>query len=125
VVVFWHAHHNPFAYKPKGFMTGAGHGCTFLDRFDNLWHMGTMKISLRRGFERRVALYPAGFDEDGVLFCSTRFGDYPMNVPAAKWDPVADSFAGLMLLSLNKPVTASSVRDDHVARHAMKNTGSR
>jgi len=113
------ARHNPFAYKPAGFMTGAGHGCTFHDPYGNLWHEGTMRISLRRGFERRIGLFPAGFDRDGVLFCNTRFGDYPMNIPSAKWNPSRDSFAGLMLLSLNKPVTASSERTNHPAAHAV------
>ncbi len=111
--------HNPYSYKPNGFMTGAGHGCSFYDIYQNFWHMTTMRVSLRGGFERRLGLFPAGFDEDGVLFCNTRFGDYPMNMPTSQWDPWQDSFAGLMLLSLNKPVTVSSVRNSRVAANAV------
>lgn len=111
--------HNPYSYKPYGFMTAAGHGCSFDDTFGNFWHMTTMRISLRGAFERRLGLFPAGYDQDGVLFCNTRFGDYPMNMPDGLWDPWQDSFAGLMLLSLNKPATVSSVKDDHVAANAV------
>ncbi|MBM3414118.1 MAG: hypothetical protein FJY16_04170 [Bacteroidetes bacterium] len=111
--------HNPYSYKPTGFMTSAGHGCSFYDTYGNLWHMTTMRISLRAGFERRLGLFPAGFDQDGVLFCNTRFGDYPMNMPTSKWNPWQNSFAGLMLLSLNKPVTVSSVRNNRLASYAL------
>jgi len=111
--------HNPYSYKPTGFMTSAGHGCTYTDTYGNYWHMTTMRVSLRTNFERRLGLFPAGFDKDGVLFCNTRFGDYPMKMPTAKWDPWADSFAGLMLLSLKKPVTVSSVKGSRSASYAL------
>ena len=29
----------------------------------------------------RIGLFPAGFDDDGVLFCNQNFADYPMVVP--------------------------------------------
>lgn len=105
---FTYANNNPFSFKPGGFITGAGHGSTFSDHFGNLWHTSTMRISLHHDFERRIGLWPAGFDKDGILFCNNRFGDYPMKHPSSKWDPWQDSFSGWMLLNYLKPVEYSS-----------------
>ena len=98
---------NPFSAVPGGFMTGAGHGSTIADRYGNYWHAATMRISVNHDFERRVGLFPAGFDKDGVLFCNQNFADYPHRMPdgpidAACWQPE------WMLLSYRKPATASS-----------------
>ncbi|MGH7444889.1 MAG: family 43 glycosylhydrolase, partial [Longimicrobiales bacterium] len=38
---FTYAPYNPIAYKPGGFMTGAGHGNTFRDHHGNYWNTGT------------------------------------------------------------------------------------
>jgi hypothetical protein len=116
---FTHAAHNPFSFKPGGFITAAGHGSTFQDRHGNWWHISTMRITVRHKFERRLGLFPAGFDQDGVLFCNTVFADYPTRVPAGPWDPWRDPFAGWMLLSYRKPVTASSALPDHPATQAV------
>lgn len=50
--------HNPFSYKPEGFVNGIGHGSTFQDIHGNYWNIGTSTISKRHMFERRVSLYP-------------------------------------------------------------------
>lgn len=98
---------NPFSSKPGGFAEGAGHGSTVADRYGNFWHAATMRISVNHSFERRVALFPAGFDRDGVLYCNQNFGDYPHAVPQGKFD-AATQQPLWMLLSYGKPVTASS-----------------
>jgi len=113
------AAHNPFSLKPGGFITAAGHGSTFQDRFGNGWHISTMRISVKHIFERRIGLFPAGFDADGVLFCNTAFADYPMRIPSGPWDPWRDPFTGWMLLSYRKPVTASTAQPDHPAEFAV------
>lgn len=105
---------NPFSHKPGGFIKAAGHGSTVQDRYGNWWHIATMKISNRFNFERRLGIFPAGFDEEGTLFCNQNFGDYPMNIPDGKMNPWSDAFAGWMLLSYRKKVTVSS--------EAVKNT---
>lgn len=116
---FEYSPHSPFSSKPGGFMTGAGHGSTFQDVHGNWWHVGTMRISINHMFERRVGLFPAGFDNEGVLFCNQTFADYPMVIPDRPFDPWNETFAGWMLLSLNKPVTASSALPDHPATLAV------
>ena len=99
---------NPYSYKPGGFLPGAGHGSTMKDKQGNWWHTSTMRISVNHDFERRVGLWPAGFDEDGELFCNQRCGDWPM---AAEGDPWRDP--AWMLLSVGKAVTASSFVPKH------------
>lgn len=97
---------NPFSYSPGGFCPGAGHGSTMEDRSGNWWHTSTMRISVNHEFERRVGIWPAGFDKDGELFCNQRYGDWPQAVTGEKKDPFAPP--EWMLLSYRKTVTASS-----------------
>ncbi len=108
---FRYARYNPVSYKPGGFMTGAGHGNTFQDRFGNWWNTGTPWLAINWKFERRIAMFPAGFDRDGQMFASTRFGDFPHYVPDRTVAEPEDLFTGWMLLSYRKRATASSARD--------------
>lgn len=104
--------HNPVSFKPGGFFTGAGHGSTIEDAFGNLWHGATMRISVNANFERRVGLFPAGVDEDGIFYCNTAFGDYPMEIPEGAFD-ARSLQPKWMLLSYRKDVTASSSEEGH------------
>ena len=102
------ADNNPYSYKPGGFLPGAGHGSTMRDRKGNWWHAATMRISMNHDFERRVGIWPAGFDADGELFCNQRYGDWPMAADGDPWRSPA-----WMLLSAGKKATASSFVDGH------------
>lgn len=110
---FAYAPNSPFSSKPGGFITGAGHGSTFQDEYGNWWHASTMRISVHHEFERRVGVFPAGFDADGVLFCNQNFADYPMITPDRRVDPWTGTFAGWMLQSFRAKTTASSFADGH------------
>ncbi|MBC7606658.1 MAG: discoidin domain-containing protein [Burkholderiales bacterium] len=105
---FEYQSHNPFSYKPGGFARGAGHGATFEDGFHKYWHVSTIGISTKNNFERRIGLWPAGFDADGILFSNTAYGDYPTYLPAQQKDHLKNHFPGWMLLNYNKPVQVSS-----------------
>lgn len=105
---FVYQKHNPMSYKPGGFVQGVGHGGTFADKKGNYWHVGTCMLSLKYKFERRIGLYPVDFDQDGVMHCSTAFGDYPTWNADRDLKSTDDRFTGWMLLSYGKPVTASS-----------------
>lgn len=100
------AMNNPYSYKPGGFLPGAGHGSTLQDRDGSWWHTATMRISVNHVFERRVGLWPAGFDKDGELFCNQRYGDWPVNLENLRRDPWADP--EWMLLSYGKAASAFS-----------------
>jgi len=101
--------YSPFSYKPGGFISGSGHSATFLDKYGNYWHITSLSVSVRNPYERRLGLFPAAFDKDGVLHTYTAFGDYPTKMPTRKIDfEKEDLFKGWMLLSYNKKLTASS-----------------
>lgn len=106
------AKNNPYSYKPGGFIAGAGHGSTMKDEYANLWHTATMRIAKNHNFERRIGLWPAGWDDDGELFCNQRYGDWPIKVDLAKHDPWAQP--EWMLLSYAKPANASSCAEDYI-----------
>jgi xylan 1,4-beta-xylosidase len=103
------AKNNPYSYKPGGFIPGAGHGSTMEDKFGNHWHAATMRISINHPFERRVGIWPAGYDQDGELFCNQRFGDWPLRIEQFNMDPWDNP--DWMLLSYRKPAKASSFEE--------------
>lgn len=105
------AKNNPYSYHPGGFLPGAGHGSTMRDRQGNWWHTSTMRISVNHDFERRVGLWPAGFDADGELYCNQRYGDWPMAVSGVEQDPWRDP--AWMLLSVGKEACASTWTEGH------------
>jgi len=107
------AAHNPFSYKPEGFVAGAGHSSTFQDKYGNYWHISTMTISQKHMFERRLGLFPTFFDQDGEMHVYTGFGDFPFKVPTKKISDPTELFPNWMLLSYNKPVEVSSELPDH------------
>jgi xylan 1,4-beta-xylosidase len=110
---FTYAPYNPVSYKPGGFVNGAGHGNTFQDNYGNYWNTGTPWIAVNWNFERRIAMFPTGFDKDGHMYANTRFGDYPHYLPTKKWQTSDELFTGWMLLSYKKKVSASSMLDAH------------
>ncbi|MGD0757000.1 MAG: family 43 glycosylhydrolase [Bacteroidales bacterium] len=111
--------YNPFSYKPAGFIAGAGHSATFQDKYGNYWHVSSMSISVRHMFERRLGLFPACFDKEGVLRTFTAFGDYPTIMPDHKIDFEKESlFKGWMLLSFNKKASASSSSEKYPVKNA-------
>jgi xylan 1,4-beta-xylosidase len=116
---FRYSGHNPFSLKAGGFSCGAGHGSTFTDKYGNLWHIATVSISVNHVFERRLALFPAMFDEDNNLYAATGYGDYPFILPGQKIKDLQELLTGWMLLSVNKPVRASSSLDMHPPEYAV------
>ncbi len=105
---FTYQPYNPVAYKPGGFITGAGHGSTFPDRYGNYWRAGTMLNWIKHRFERRIGIFPAGFDEDGQMYCITAFGDYPNYHASGKRNHRESTFTGWTLQSYKKRAWASS-----------------
>lgn len=115
---FTYQAHNPFSIKTGGFITGAGHGSTIEDEYGNLWHAATMRISVNANFERRLGLFPAGLDEDGLLFSNQAFADYPLEIPEGKFDPLSVK-PKWMLLSYKKATMTSSSRKGHAPAKAV------
>ncbi|WP_411275398.1 family 43 glycosylhydrolase [Daejeonella sp.] len=125
---------DPLSYKLGGFIRGAGHGATFQDIHQNYWHISTMVVSVKNTFERRLGIWPTGFDKDGVMWSNTAFGDYPHALPnnsnTEKIYPAGGSsdngvnmnstgFTGWMLLNYKKPVLVSSTLGGYNANNAV------
>lgn len=104
---YTYAPNNPVSYKPGGFMNGAGHGSTVVGPGGNYWHFASMSLSYNVNWERRLCMFPAFFDADGLMYVDTDFGDYPHYAPDVP--EKHGRFTGWMLLSYGKPVQASSV----------------
>jgi len=116
---FTYAPYNPFSFKPRGFITGAGHSCTFQDKQGRYWHVVTMGITDKHAFERRLGLFPAGFDKDGQLHANTYLGDYPQFFPGEAKDPENANLANWMPLSYRKTGQASSTLGRYSAQNAV------
>jgi hypothetical protein len=116
---FTYQKHNPFSYKPGGFAKGAGHGATWADKYGNYWHISTMVVTVKNNFERRIGFWPAGFDDGGVLYCNTAYGDYPQYLSNGKEDHLKSNFTGWMILNYNKPVEVSSTLGGYEANNAV------
>lgn len=107
---------DPLSIKLGGFARGAGHGATFQDNAKNYWHVSTIMMSVKNTFERRLGIWPAGFDKDDVMWCNTTFGDYPHYLPNTK---TPGAFTGWMLLNYDKPVQVSSTLGSFAANKAV------
>lgn len=123
---YFEAQSDPLSIKLGGFVRGAGHGATFQDKFHQYWHVSTTVVSVKNTFERRLGIWPTGFDKDGNMFCNTTFGDYPHYIPSGKIDGSvygkdgkSPYFTGWMLLNYNKPVQVSSTLGNYVANNAV------
>ncbi len=117
---------DPLSFKAGGFARGAGHGATFQDNQGKYWHTSSIIVTVKNTFERRLGIWPAGFDKDDVMYCNTAFGDYPHYLPgvgvarnAAAPAATPGSFTGWMLLNYNKPVQVSSTLAAYYANYAV------
>lgn len=109
---------DPLSMKAGGFARGAGHGSTFQDNNGNYWHVSTIEISVKNDFERRIGIWPAGFDKDDVMWCNTAFGDYPAYLPSPRGKGQGVR-PGWMLLNYDKPVTVSSTLGNYEPNYAV------
>ncbi|WP_290840467.1 discoidin domain-containing protein [Flavobacterium sp.] len=111
------AQSDPLSFKPGGFSRGAGHGATFQDNSGKYWHVATSVVCVKNTWERRMGIWPSGFDKDDVMWCNTAFGDYPQFLPSARKGE--NTFSGWMLLNYKKPVEVSSTLGSYFANNAV------
>ncbi|MBK9014552.1 MAG: discoidin domain-containing protein [Saprospiraceae bacterium] len=72
---------------------------------------------MKNTWERRIGIWPTGFDKDDVMWCNTDFGDYPMYLPSARTD--GQLRPDWWLLNYKKPVTVSSTLGSYHANNAV------
>lgn len=109
---------DPLSYKGGGFSRGAGHGATFQDNSKNYWHVSTSIICVKNTWERRIGIWPTGFDKDDVMWTNTAFGDYPLYLPSERKEG-GPAGPGWMLINYKKPVTVSSTLGSFNANNAV------
>lgn len=105
---FTYCDYSPVSFCPTGFSPGAGHGATFTDADGRYWAIMTGVLSVRHMFERRLNLFPVGFEPDGQMFTNTYLADLPQYLPGKNPHPETDNLVGWMLLSYHKPATRAS-----------------
>ncbi len=99
---------NPVSYRPVGFVNGAGNTGFFTDKQGQDWRVVTTCVCVKHIFERRVAMYPAGVDQDNEMFTDTYLGDLPQYGPGHRRKGLGGNLVGWMLLSHKKQATAST-----------------
>ena len=109
---------DPLSYKGGGFSRGAGHGATFQDNAKNYWHISTSIICVKNTWERRMGIWPTGFDQDDVIWTNTAFGDYPLYLPSERKEK-GPAGPGWMLINYKKPVTVSSTLGGFYANNSV------
>ncbi|OAQ39097.1 1,4-beta-xylanase [Pedobacter psychrophilus] len=112
---YTYAPNNPVFYKPGGYINGAGHGSTVVGPGGQYWHFASMTLSVNVNWERRLCVFPTWFDQDGLMYSNTSFGDYPHYAPSLPGKQGA--FRGWMLLSYKKPLSSSTTVDTFKASH--------
>ncbi len=110
---FTYQPYSPISHKPTGFITSAGHSCLFQDRHGNWWRAVTMLVGVHDRFERRLGLFPAGFDAHGVPYTRTDLGEAPIPIATGPRDHAGDVGTNWVVVSDGMPVTASSSLKDH------------
>lgn len=103
---FTYMKNNPMSFKPGGFTNGAGHGITVKQTNGQYWHFATMALASNAQWERRLCMFPTYFDDDGLMYSNTSYGDYPRFGP--NHPTKAGEHNGWMLLSYKGNVTVSS-----------------
>lgn len=116
---FFQNQSDPLSIKAGGFSRGAGHGATFQDNQQKYWHVSTQVVAVKNNFERRLGIWPAGFDKDGEMYTNTAFGDYPHYLPGDTIDHLKSRFTGWMLLNYKKPVMVSSTYGNYASNNAV------
>lgn len=107
---------DPLSIKAGGFSRGAGHGATFADNKGEYWHISTSIICVKNTWERRMGIWPTGFDKDDVMWSNTAFGDYPTYLPATR---TAEKLRpDWWLLNYRKPIVVSSTLGNYNANYA-------
>ncbi|MEP4535377.1 MAG: family 43 glycosylhydrolase [Cyclobacteriaceae bacterium] len=103
---FTYMKNNPMSFKPGGFTNGAGHGITVKQTNGQYWHFGTMALASNSHWERRLCMFPTYFDEEGLMYSNTNYGDYPRF--GADHPTKAGQHCGWMLLSYQGQTVVSS-----------------
>lgn len=117
----------PWTYDPRspllcergGLLNGTGHHAMTIGLDGNWWMIYHVLFAQNHKFDRRLAMDPVGFDEQGRMIVRGPT-ETPQFAPAATGDPTHDD-PGLLPLTINKPATASSHAPGRTPDYAVDN----
>jgi len=118
---FTYQRRNPIVRQTEGLVHGPGHGCVTPGPNGTLWGFYTSLARNLFKFERRVGMDPAGFDANGDLFILGAT-ETPQWAPGLVERPELGNSTGLLPISVNKPVAASSFVPGREPEYAVDNS---
>lgn len=104
---FVYQQRNPILRKKDGLVSGTGHGSIVQGPNHTLWAFYTVKLCFATKYERRIAMDPAGFDEDGNLFVREP-SEIPQYAPGVVPYPEIENDSGLLPLTIEEQAVVSS-----------------
>ena len=111
---------NPILRDPDGLVHGPGHGCVVRGPGNTIWAFYTCLVRNHYLFERRIGMDPAGIDSKGNLFVLGA-SDIPQWQPGIMKDPWKGNDTGLLPVTVNRPVLASTEKYGREAAYAVDN----
>jgi len=117
---FTYQERNPILSEKGGLINGTGHHSVVEGPDGNLWCVYTILVRIEYAFERRIAMDPVGFDEKGNMFVAGPT-ETPQFAPGISLKPWEDNDTGLVPLSINEYVCASSYAAGHEPVYAVDN----
>jgi hypothetical protein len=105
---------NPILIQRHGFVNGTAHHSVVDGPDGRLWCFYTVRINNVHPMERRIGMDLVLFDENGEMYV-----DGPSSAPQFAPGQPRSGDAGLLPLSVNMNVNATSVRDGRDARYAV------
>ena len=110
---------NPILIAPPGsFVNGCGHHSVVEGPDGNLWVFYTVSVRIENKSERRIGMDPVYFDEAGEMFVAGPT-QTPQFAPGARPETVKGNDLGLLPVSVNKIVCASSYAPGHEPVYAV------
>jgi hypothetical protein len=111
---------NPILRDSHGLVHGPGHGCIVRGPNGTIWAFYTCLVRNHYLFERRIGMDPAGIDSKANLFVSGA-SETPQWAPGTVKKPQKKNDAGLIPVTVNRPVAMSSEKYGREAAYAIDN----
>lgn len=108
---------SPFLRTTHGLVRGTGHGCLVDGPNGTVWAFYTCCICYANRWERRIGYDPIAFDENGDII-PTHASEIPQWVPGLLADPCGKNDAGLLPLTPDMCIRASSCAPGRDALYA-------
>lgn len=109
---------NPVLRKKRGLVSGTGHGSVVEGPGGTLWAFYTIKMCYAAKYERRIAMDPAGFDENGDFFVR-KPSEIPQWSPGVVLSPEDGNATPLLPLTSEEQAYATSCVPGHEALYAL------